>query len=940
MAPELLLSRANSAKSPIFVRASEDFSPLAMPYPERIMTGRKRCIVIDPNQRLQQSHNYRYNKILYQNAIDASYDVVFLFNRNDKSEFHNLDAKIVRCFTHSTYDYMEIRSLYRNLNVARFGRLVSSLWNRIGEINPPDMIKRFPDVALVVNLIYRAFIVLIFPLIYIIYKLYNYIIYKKRPYLDDIFARELAPQLKRLKITANDIVIVHSGNYAMIEALFLLRPHLNMKEPFPAPLHVVFHHSMTESHGESFNLDYYQRAELKWLRRRCETGLPFRELHLYGTNEALCEEMTELSGMEFKLFNHVEETDKFGTHLAGIPVAEETTKNRILRIGVRAKDVNGENGRAISDAFSAIRKGGSNVTFVLLGKQPAPTADLQRFMASVPGIDVVSTDSDNDYLAQLANLDLLVQPYRQEDYAKRISAVFVECALLGIPTVSPDKTTISRSADIAQVFAYPQLPDLAAAIDRFLKARLKPSFSEERLNKMQAARAFYLRNCITCDFAPATKPVAVITAFGPIAVVVSPFWGKCGSSTVFDSNTEYLLTRGYFVFRMMISINRVNINNLGNIYQFFQENGMRVRPHGFLLASRTRMSTLKALLYPSFWTQSAFGQINRLNGGSLDHDKPLAAYVFANAEVAVVNHSYHFDYARQFRKARIILETQDIQSHQLVGHRQKNLVTQRVESEAQFLVDEIKVWRSVDATVNLSPSENAVIGQHCPNSFYIRPYIDERKVVLTRNWPEFVRANHLDNSFLDIESIDMIVWGDSHPMNVQSTLWFLREIVQPHPVLSQKSILIVGRLGNAIFSHMGSQPRWYYSSFLDKLDDCFLKSKLLVLPDQIGTGMSIKTLETLALGLPFVATDVAMRGVDPGDTQFRSTTNGPELQQDIVTLLGSPQKRRQRAEAARQLFNLNFAPEQYYRKWDEVMQSVGLAPLSHPKNTTSKRESK
>jgi hypothetical protein len=910
-----------------------------MSHLERFMAGRQRCIVIDPNQRLQQSHNYRYNRILYKNAIDAFYSVVFLFNKNDKSDFHDLDAKIIKCFTHSTYDYMEIRSLYRNLNVARFGRFLSSIWRRIGEISPPDMITRFPDVAMVFSFFYRAFIVLIFPLIYVVYKIYNYIIFKKRPYLDDMFARELAPQLKRLKITADDIVIIHSGNYAMIEALFLLRPHLNMKEPFPAPLHVVFHHSITETHGESFNLDYYQRAELKWLRRRCETGLPFRELHLYGTNEALCEEMTALTGMEFKLFNHIEETDKFGTHLAAVPAQDAVLQARALRIGVRAKDVNGENRQAVADAYNTVRKSRSDVTFVLLGKQPAPHADLQRFMAAVPGMEVVSTDSDTDYLAQLAGLDLLVQPYRQEDYAKRISAVFVECALLGIPTVSPDKTTISRSGDIAQVFAYGQPTELAASINRFLKARLTPAFLEERLSKMQAARAFYLRNCITHDFAPAANPVAVTAGFGPIAVVVSPFWGKCGSSTVFDSNTEYLLTRGYCVFRMMVSINRVNINNLGNIYQFFQENGMRVRPHGFLLASRTRMSTVKALLYPSFWTQSAFGQINRLNGGSLDHDKPLAAYVFANAEVAVVNHSYHFDYARRFRKARIILETQDIQSRQLVSHNQKNLVTQRIESEAQFLTDETKVWRSVDATVNLSPSENEVIGQHCRNSFYIRPYIEARKVKLTRDWPEFVRANQLDRSFLDIESIDMIVWGDSHPMNVQSTLWFLREIVQPHPVLSQKSILIVGRLGNAIYGHLGNQPRWYYSSFLDKLDDCFLKAKLLVLPDQTGTGMSIKTLETLALGLPFVATEVAMRGVDPGDTQFHSTINGPELQQDIVTLLGSPQKRRQRAEAARQLFNLNFAPEQYYRKWDEVMRSVGIDPEAQTSTTAAKRES-
>jgi hypothetical protein len=716
---------------------------------------------------------------------------------------------------------------------------------------------------------------------------------------------------------------MHSGNFAMIEALFLLRPHLQLNEPFPVPVHVVFHHSMTESHGESFNLDYYQRAEPKWLKQRCENGLPFRQLHLYATNQGLCEELSALSGMRFQLFNHIEEADKFGHRLAAAE-AKPVNAGEPPRVGVRAKDITAANRAAVAAAMKAVAEASPSAALVLLGRQSSNMGELERFIQCVPGIEVADIASDGDYLDQISRLDLLLQPYLQEDYAKRISAVFVECALLGVAVVVPDDTTMSRSAGLGQIFAYADVNDMEKAALSFLEARAGQTFAADRLAMMQAARGFFLRNCVTHDFLPAAQPTAACARFGPVAALVSPFWGLCGSTTVFDSNTEYLLKRGYFVFRIMVCNNRLSVFSLGTIFQFHQENSRRVRPHAFLLASRTRFTTLLSFLRPSFWRKSAFGQINELNGGAIDHDKELARYVFDNAVVAIVNHSFNIDYARRFRRAKIVLETQDIQARQLASQNQRNLATQRQETEVDHLRDEVKVWRSVDATVNLSKAENDVIIAHCPRSTYIRPYIEARKITLKRDWRDFVAANKLNPAFLDIDAIDLMLWGDSHPLNVASTQWFLESVVMTHPELSQKTVLIGGRLGEAIFQHLGSRPKWYYSGFLDTLDDCFLKARILVLPDQMGTGMSIKTLETLAIGLPFTATQTAMRGIDLGSTGFTPTTDAGQMQKDVLALLASPRSRSQRATIAKHLFQRNFDPELYYRQWDDVMASVGL----------------
>ncbi|WP_198373151.1 glycosyltransferase [Roseomonas rosulenta] len=888
------------------------------------MIRRPRCIVIDPNQRFQHSHNYRYNKIICNNAIEAGFDTVLLINKTDNSDFSDVTADIRKCFSHSSYDYAEIHSKYRNIEIVNLCDGIFNFGRSVAGLLRPGAAARFPDVVSVFNIFLRTIMVILFPFIYILMKLYNFIIYKRAPYYDDLFARELAAELRKLKVSEGDLVIMHSGNYAMIEALFFLRPHMDLIDPLPAPLHVVFHHSMTENYGESFNLDYYQRAEPRWLGQRCRSGLPFRALHLFGTNDGLCSEMTALSGLPFKIFNHVEEPAKFSGRLAD---AEARSPNRTvaLRVGVRAKDITAENHAAVALAFKAVRAKDPDSRFVLLGLQSSSSNDVQRLLLSVHGIEVADIASDSDYLDQIAGLDLLLQPYRQADYTNRISAVFAECALLGVAVVAPDNTTMSRSAHLGHVFTYSEIDDLAAAATDFVDAHRTQDFARERLKKMKEAREIFLRNCVTQDFLPAAaEPAVTCGRFGAVAAVVSPFWGKCGSTTVFDSNTEYLLSRGFFVFRMMVSENPAGYWNIDSIFQRHRENSERVRPHAFLLASSTRASTLKVFLSPSFWRKSLFGQLNALNGGAVDHDRTLARYVFENAVVVIVNHAFNTDYARRFRKARIILETQDIQARQLASQRRRNLVTQRIEREADHLRDEIAVWRSVDATVNLSETENATIRSYSPRSTCIRPYMAARRISPKRPWAEFVATNRLDPAFLDRKSFDLMLWGDAHPLNVQSAIWFLEKVVLAHPRLADKSVVVVGRLGPAVYANLGPRPRWYYGDFLDTMDDCFAKARLLVLPDQIGTGMSIKTLETLAIGMPFVATAVAMRGINLGDTNYVPAGSVAEFQQDILQLLRLSASRKKRAELAKYLFSLNFDREFYCRAWDEVLASVGL----------------
>lgn len=799
-------------------------------------------------------------------------------------------------------------------------------------MNPPYALQVFPDVGRVLNFLLRAAIVILFPVLLLGLKIYNQLVYKRRPFLDDRFARELAAELAQVQPQSGDIIVLHSANFAMLEALFLLRPHLDLAAPYPCAVHAVFHHSMTERYGESFNLDYYQRAELTWLHRRLEVGFPFVALHLYATNEGLCRELSTLTGLQFNVFNHIEDLSKFGRE---IELAQfRTADTKAPRVGVRAKDVSKDNAAALSVALTRVRSAVPGAVFVVLGERGGDGIELQRLLSAVPGCVTVSTESDRDYLSEIRQLDILIQPYRPADYEKRISAVFVECALLGVSTVSPAGTTMAASTALAHVRSFEDLADLGAVIEQTLADRAAADFGATRARHMAGAQAFYLRNAVSHDFAPEREPTVRIAAFGPIAALVTPFWGRCGSSTVFDSNTEYLLSRGYFVFRMMLSKDRVGIGSLDTIFKFYDENGRRVRAHVMLLASRTRRSLIRALATPSFWRESVFGQINRLNGFATDHDPALAAFAYRNAELVIVNHSFNVDYTRRFAKAKVVLETQDIQAHQLAVQKARNLLVFRQDSEAEFLRDEIEVWRSVAATVNLSPTENAFIARYCPIARYIRPYIMPRSIDPRRGWHDYVTSNRLDPRFLKIEHIDLLLWGDSHPLNVESTLWFLDEVMGKDERFDDTVVVICGRLGYAV----REKTRWwenvYFAGYLDSLDECFARARLLVLPDQHGTGMSIKTLETLSIGMPFVATDIAMRGIEFGDMPRTTSSSAQAMRDEIFALLASDEERERRAAQARRMFELNFAPEVYYQHWDEVLSSIDVRPPEKTQSST------
>lgn len=88
----------------------------------------------------------------------------------------------------------------------------------------------------------------------------------------------------------------------------------------------------------------------------------------------------------------------------------------------------------------------------------------------------------------------------------------------------------------------------------------------------------------------------------------------------------------------------------------------------------------------------------------------------------------------------------------------------------------------------------------------------------------------------------------------------------------------------------------------------FLRSlSLLLYPIQRGSGIKVKTLEALAVGLPVVTTPLGAEGIEAGDGMVVAESE-ESLVAAAAEILGDPGERRQRGLAARSAFEQRYAP--------------------------------
>jgi polysaccharide biosynthesis protein PslH len=284
------------------------------------------------------------------------------------------------------------------------------------------------------------------------------------------------------------------------------------------------------------------------------------------------------------------------------------------------------------------------------------------------------------------------------------------------------------------------------------------------------------------------------------------------------------------------------------------------------------------------------------------------------------NHVFTLDFARRLLRGTIrsghrvpvILDSHDIQSNALEERGEINPWTHRFDKLERLVDSEIAHLNKVKVLVHLSLDDFNFFKLRLPDKQHVlaMPTIDETFV-------SSVRATR--HSPLD--PIDLLFVGQRTTPNFEAMRWFF-EKVWPLIAHCGYRIKIVGAIDVLVREELPELYREFRSYFVGptpELAPYYSAARCVIAPMVSGTGISIKTIEALALGKPFVGTSKAYRGM-PMDRIEQAGMRAHDTPIDFAEAIKQALLAEQRASAAsRAAYDSLFSNQASFSARDEAL---------------------
>jgi glycosyltransferase involved in cell wall biosynthesis len=193
--------------------------------------------------------------------------------------------------------------------------------------------------------------------------------------------------------------------------------------------------------------------------------------------------------------------------------------------------------------------------------------------------------------------------------------------------------------------------------------------------------------------------------------------------------------------------------------------------------------------------------------------------------------------------AKILLDSHDLQARQFALMNERMPWLKPLVSYDAMLAEELAQMRKADLLIHLNAEEAEEFRALLPNNAHALLY---PAVPAAPTGPG---------------GEDIVIVSSNNSANVESALWFLREVA---PAVEDLPIKIAGSVDAGVKARAPDHFARYNSWFLGRVDDpraIYAGAKLVLLPTIDGHGLSIKTVEAMASGLPLVSTRLALRGM-------------------------------------------------------------------------------
>jgi polysaccharide biosynthesis protein PslH len=357
--------------------------------------------------------------------------------------------------------------------------------------------------------------------------------------------------------------------------------------------------------------------------------------------------------------------------------------------------------------------------------------------------------------------------------------------------------------------------------------------------------------------------VNTLATEAPTVIIVGPPWPHSGTARLIQNQIEYYRNRGYATLFLCVPIHcsfTETYPEWGDIKAGMQDLGAdRIF---FAPIDYRRFVTTKytAWLGHTFRGTALDWIVFTANSAQLPDD---AIRVIRDLRVALihVNHVFTLSFARRLlrqvvrsgNRVPMILETHDVQAHLLEDRRDINPWTHRFDTLAQLLRSEISLLNKAKVLVHCSVDDFNFFKPRLPRKPHVLalPTIDE----------SFVST--VSSACPSSDPIDLLFVGQSTDPNRAAMKWFFEQV---WPLIADRGyrIRIVGKVEMLVRKQLPEIYQAFSPYFVGPIAELapyYRAARCVIAPMVSGTGISIKTIEALALGKPFVGTSKAYRGL-------------------------------------------------------------------------------
>jgi polysaccharide biosynthesis protein PslH len=346
-----------------------------------------------------------------------------------------------------------------------------------------------------------------------------------------------------------------------------------------------------------------------------------------------------------------------------------------------------------------------------------------------------------------------------------------------------------------------------------------------------------------------------------VVLVIGPPWLRTGTGRVIEDQLVYYRSRGFSTAFVGVPVNAAHLSKDPMWVELNEAASELQADHvSFAVLDRseepnTRRRRIRQFVFPRTaldWIVE-IGNCSRPSSALMDYLSTRRIALFH------VNHVFTLGFLRRLqrqlgrskRRLPLLLETHDIQSQILRERSEGNPWTGRPDDMDALLRAEITYLRAADVLIHCSVDDQHFFSAYFPD----KPHLLARPVIADAFLAAMAGAQQ-------ITPIDILFVGTGHHANSEAVEWFLT-MVWPLIAEEHLSLKIVGGVIDLL--------RQRRPDLCDKFHDCFAGrvsnlapyysgARSVIAPMRSGGGISVKTIEAFALGIPLVGTSKAFRG--------------------------------------------------------------------------------